>query len=231
MVWRGGCSVEGFFTFRSWSSPLTERPPIKLTRSIVSAILFASEDSSRILIDLVDPFPPPHDDNRGGIGGSMATEAKTWPTGRGRSFWWSLRYNTRLALSLFCVNGQYPLLRERVVREWALERLQVDIDGFHDGDAEGGGRLGGGVNGYAIDGEREGGDSGVMDVDMDTMRNYARGGRTAYDRGTERVEDTRIVRTASHDDSDEDGGVEVLPTEWLREICVGALTNAGCDVA
>ena len=63
------------------------------------------------------------------------------------------------------------------------------------------------------------------DVDVDTMRNYAVG--NAYSQNTEPTEDTMTLSAIPNGEID-DG---VLPTEWLRELCVGALTNAGCDAA
>ena len=113
-----------------------------------------------------------------------------------------MRYDTRLALSLLRVNGWYPFLREMAVWGWALGRLQADINTFRGGDA--------------VDGGRREGDVG--DVDVDTMRNYAVG--NAYSQNTEPTEDTITLLTAPNGEID-DG---VLPAEWLRELCVGALS-------
>jgi len=113
------------------------RPPIELCKSIISMILASSENSSKILLNLVDD----------------STQ---------KFYWQSLQLDTRLALSLLSVRGKYPLLREREVREWALSELQLNI--------------------------------------------HAERNSSPKKEGT-------------------------LPSEWLQEVCVGSLTNAGCNLS
>lgn len=71
---------------------------LSLSKSIISMILAASNDSASYLMQIVEE-------------------------GTCKFFWDSLDQETRLSLSLLFVQGKYPLLREVDVREWVLGLL------------------------------------------------------------------------------------------------------------
>jgi len=80
----------------------TSIPSMEMCKSLVSLVVASSPDASEILLDLVDE--------------------KT----RSR-FWDSLDHETRLELSLLCVNDKLPLLLDPEVRAWGLKQLDKCI--------------------------------------------------------------------------------------------------------
>ncbi|GFH51512.1 hypothetical protein CTEN210_07988 [Chaetoceros tenuissimus] len=115
------------------------RSSLMLSKSIISMILASSDIAGSVLMDL--------------------HEKET-----GLRFWESLDEPTKLSLSILHVQGRYPFLREKDVRDWAVKILHSVTDM----------------------GERD----------------------------NKNEEDLKSV-----------------PTEWLREICTGVLSNAGCDLS
>lgn len=115
------------------------RSSLMLSKSIISMILASSDIAGSVLMDLYE----------------KETDSR---------FWESLDDPTKLSLSILHVQGRYPFLREKDVRDWAIKILHSVTDM----------------------GERD-------------------------------------------DKNEED--LKSVPTEWLREVCTGVLSNAGCDLS
>ena len=94
-----------------WRAPKTQglasapRPPLGLFLVLVNAILGSTATATRLFLDMLDgPIP----------------------------YWFSVDEDTKLALSLVSIHGQYVMLREPEVRSYVLDCLNAEINSLAD---------------------------------------------------------------------------------------------------
>ena len=83
------------------------RPSLGLFLSLVEIILGSADESTRLLLDMVDDET-------------------------GKAYWWSIEHDAKLALCLISIRGRYVMLLEPEVRAWLIVQLKREIDSAAD---------------------------------------------------------------------------------------------------
>ena len=78
------------------------RPSLGLFLSLVEIILESADESTRLLLDMVD-------------------------NETGKVYWWSIEYDAKLALCLVSICGRHVMLQEPEVRAWLIVQLRREI--------------------------------------------------------------------------------------------------------